>query len=129
MKKILASIILLFAVACTDKVAEESAKLKAETFKIHDDVMPISMNLEDLKANVMKKAESDSTLKSTALDISLELDKAYTSMEEWMPKLGEAAEMKDGEEKLKVFVSLKTEGEQIKQKTLDAKKKAEDFLK
>jgi hypothetical protein len=110
-------------------VAEESAKLKAETFKIHDDVMPISMNLEDLKANVMKKAESDSTLKSTALDISLELDKAYTSMEEWMPKLGEAAEMKDGEEKLKVFVSLKTEGEQIKQKTLDAKKKAEDFLK
>jgi hypothetical protein len=129
MKKILASIIVLFVISCTDKVAEESAKLKAETFKIHDDVMPISMNLEDLKANVMKKAESDSTLKSTALDISLELDKAYTSMEEWMPKLGEAAEMKDGEEKLKVFVSLKTEGEQIKQKTLDAKKKAEDFLK
>jgi hypothetical protein len=129
MKKILALFLILFAVACTDKSAEESAKLKEETFKIHDDVMPISMNLEDLKADVMKKAEADTTLKKSALDISLELDKAYNDMETWMPKIGEAADMKDGEEKVKIFTELKTEGESIKQKTLDAKKKAEEFLK
>lgn len=129
MNKIFASLLLLFVVACTDKSAEESAKLKDETFKIHDDVMPISMNLEDLKADVMKKAEADTTLKKTALDISLDLDKAYNEMEAWMPKIGEAADMKDSEEKVKIFTELKTEGESIKQKTLDAKKKAEEFLK
>ena len=129
MKKIFASLLILFAVACSDKSAEESAKLKEETFKIHDDVMPISMNLEDLKADVMKKAEADTTLKKAALDISLDLDKAYNEMEAWMPKIGEAADMKDSEEKVKIFTELKTEGESIKQKTLDAKKKAEEFLK
>ena len=129
MNKIFASLLILFAVACSDKSAEESAKLKEETFKIHDDVMPISMNLEDLKADVMKKAEADTTLKKAALDISLDLDKAYNEMEAWMPKIGEAADMKDSEEKVKIFTELKTEGESIKQKTLDAKKKAEEFLK
>lgn len=129
MKNILASFLIVFSLACTDKSAEESAKLKEETFKLHDDIMPISMNLEDLKTNVMKKAEADTTLKKTALDISLVLDKAYTDMETWMPKLGEAADMKDSEEKVKALTALKTEGEQLKQSTLDAKKKAEDFLK
>ncbi len=129
MKNLLTLFIIVFALACTDKSAEEAAKLKAETFQIHDEVMPISMNLEDLKANVMKKVETDTTLKKTALDISLELDKAYNGMEVWMPKIGEAAEMKDGEEKLKTFTALKAEGLAIKQQTLDAKKKAEDFLK
>jgi uncharacterized protein (DUF305 family) len=129
MKNILAVILVGFSLACADKSVENAAKLKEETFKIHDEVMPISMNLEDLKAKVMKKAETDTTLKKTALDISLALDKAYTDMETWMPKLGESADMKDGEEKVKALTTLKTEGEQLKQSTLDAKKKAEEFLK
>ncbi len=129
MKNLLAALLVVFSFACTDKSAEEAAKLKEETFKIHDEVMPISMNLEDLKTNVMKKAEADTTLKKTALDISSALDKAYNDMETWMPKLGEAADMKDGEEKVKALTALKAEGEQLKQSTLDAKKKAEEFLK
>jgi hypothetical protein len=129
MKNLLTALLVVFSLACTDKSAEEAAILKEETFKIHDDVMPISMNLEDLKAKVMKKAEADTSLKKSALDISLALDKAYTDMETWMPKLGEAADMKDGEEKVKVLTTLKTEGMQLKQSTLDAKKKADEFLK
>jgi hypothetical protein len=129
MKNLLTALLVVFSLACTDKSAEEAAILKEETFKIHDDVMPISMNLEDLKAKVMKKAEADTSLKKSALDISLALDKAYTDMETWMPKLGEAADMKDGEEKVKVLKTLKTEGMQLKQSTLDAKKKADEFLK
>jgi len=129
MNNLLAALLVVFSFACTDKSAEEAAKLKEETFKIHDEVMPISMNLEDLKTNVMKKAEADTTLKKTALDISSALDKAYNDMETWMPKLGEAADMKDGEEKVKALTALKAEGEQLKQSTLDAKKKAEEFLK
>lgn len=129
MKNLLATLLVVFSLACTDKSAEEAAKLKEETFKIHDEVMPISMNLEDLKTEVMKKAETDTTLKKTALDISLALDKAYNDMETWMPKLGEAADMKDSEEKVKALTALKAEGEQLKQSTLDAKKKAEEFLK
>jgi uncharacterized protein (DUF305 family) len=129
MKNLLTALLIIFSLACTDKSAEESAKLKEETFKLHDEIMPISMNLEDLKTNVMKKAEADTTLKKTALDISLALDKAYNDMETWMPKLGEAADMKDSEEKVKALTTLKVEGEQLKQATLDAKKKADEFLK
>lgn len=129
MKNLLTALLVVFSLACTDKSTEEAAILKEETFKIHDDVMPISMNLEDLKVKVMKKAEADTSLKKSALDISLALDKAYTDMETWMPKLGEAADMKDGEEKVKVLTNLKTEGMQLKQSTLDAKKKADEFLK
>lgn len=129
MKNFLILLISLFVFSCTDKSAEEAAKLKEETFKIHDDVMPISMNLEDLKEKVMKKVETDTTEKKQALDISLALDKAYNEMEVWMPKLGEAADMKDGKEKVKVFTELKAEGEKIKQNTLDVKKKVEEFLK
>jgi chaperonin GroEL len=77
----------------------------------------------------MKKAEADTTLKKSALDISLALDKAYTEMETWMPKLGEAADMKDSEDKVKALTTLKTEGMQLKELTLDAKKKADEFLK
>ena len=129
MKNFLILLISLFVFSCTDKSAEEAAKLKEETFKIHDDVMPISMNLEDLKEKVMKKVETDTTEKKQALGISLALDKAYNDMEVWMPKLGEAADMKDGKEKVKVFTELKAEGEKIKQNTLDLKKKVEEFLK
>ena len=129
MKNTLLLLLSIFVFSCTDKSAEEAAKLKEETFKIHDDVMPISMNLEDLKEKVMKKVESDTTTKKQALDISLALDKAYSDMEAWMPKLGNAADMKDGEEKVKTFTELKAEGEKIKQNTLDAKKSAEEFLK
>ena len=129
MKNFLILLISLFVFSCTDKSAEEAAKLKEETFKIHDDVMPISMNLEDLKEKVMKKVETDTTEKKQALGISLALDKAYNDMEVWMPKLGAAADMKDGEEKVKVFTELKAEGEKIKQNTLDVKKKVEEFLK
>lgn len=129
MKNLLILLITLFAFSCTNKSAEEAAKLKEETFKIHDDIMPVSMNLEDLKEKVMKKVEVDTTKKKQALDISLALDKAYNDMEVWMPKLGDAADMKDGEEKVKAFTELKIEGEKIKQSTLDAKKKAEEFLK
>ncbi|WP_394991443.1 hypothetical protein [Emticicia sp.] len=129
MKNLLILLLILFAFSCTDKSVEEAAKLKEETFKIHDDVMPISMNLEDLKEKVMKKVETDTTEKKQALGISLALDKAYNDMEVWMPKLGAAADMKDGEEKVKVFTELKAEGEKIKQNTLDVKKKVEEFLK
>lgn len=129
MKNLLILLVTLFVFSCTNKSVEEAAKLKEETFKIHDEVMPISMNLEDLKEKVMKKAEADTTTKKIALDISLALDKAYSDMEEWMPKLGDAADMKDDEEKVKTLTALKAEGEKIKQSTLDAKKKAEDFLK
>ncbi|WP_435355546.1 hypothetical protein [Emticicia sp. SJ17W-69] len=129
MKNLFILLVSLFVFSCTNKSAEEAAKLKEETFKIHDEVMPISMNLEDLKEKVMKKAEADTTTKKVALDISLALDKAYNDMEAWMPKLGDAADMKDDEEKVKILTALKAEGEKIKQSTLDAKKKADEFLK
>lgn len=130
MKALLYLLIVVFTFSCTNKFEEESAKLKAETFKLHDEIMPVSMELETYREKVMAKAETlDTTAKQQALEISKQLDEAYTDMETWMPKLGDAADMKDSQEKVDALIELKTAGDKIKQKTLDAKKKAEDFLK
>jgi uncharacterized coiled-coil DUF342 family protein len=104
-------------------------KLKEEAFKLHDDVMPISMDLENLREQVMKKAGTDSKLKAEALEISKELDQAYKDMETWMPKLGSAADLEDTVAKVLALTEAKVEGLKIKEKTLAAKQKAEDFLK
>lgn len=130
MKALLYLLIVVFTFSCTNKFEEESAKLKAETFKLHDEIMPVSMELETYREKVMAKAETlDTTAKQQALEISKQLDEAYTDMETWMPKLGDAADMKDSQEKVDALIELKTVGDKIKQKTLDAKQKAEDFLK
>jgi hypothetical protein len=130
MRTLLYLFLLISIAACSDKFAEESAKLKEETFKLHDEIMPVSMELEGFREKVMAKAATlDTTAKQNALEISKQLDEAYNDMEAWMPKLGDAADMKDSQEKVDALIELKTAGDKIKQKTLDAKKKAEDFLK
>lgn len=130
MKMLLYVLLAVFTFACANKYADEATKLKAEAFKLHDEIMPISMELETYREKVMKKAETmDTTGKQQALEISKLLDDAYNDMEAWMPKLGDAADMKDSEEKVSALLELKTEGEKLKQKTLDARKNAEDFLK
>lgn len=130
MKTLLYIPIIIFALSCTNKFVEESAKLKEETFKLHDEVMPITMQLEDFRSKVMAKAETmDTTAKQQALEISKLLNDAEAEMNEWMPKLGDADQMKDSQEKIDAMIELKNEGDKVKQKTLDAKKKAEDFLK
>ncbi|PLK43443.1 hypothetical protein [Emticicia sp. TH156] len=130
MKALLYILLAVITFSCANKYAEEAAKLKTETFKLHDEIMPVSMELETYRNKVMKKAETmDSTAKNQALEISKQLDQAYTDMEAWMPKLGDAADMKDGQEKVTALTELKAEGNKLKQKTIDARKKAEDFLK
>lgn len=130
MKVLLYVSVIIFAISCSNKFADEAIRLKEETFKLHDEIMPVSMELEDYREKVMAKAETmDTTAKQQALAISKALDQAYNDMEIWMPKLGDAADMKDSQEKVDALVELKADGDKIKQKTLDAKKKAEDFLK
>ncbi|MBA4852102.1 hypothetical protein [Emticicia sp. BO119] len=130
MKVLLYVSVIIFAISCSNKFADEAIRLKEETFKLHDEIMPVSMELEDYREKVMAKAETmDTTAKQQALAISKALDQAYNDMEIWMPKLGDAADMKDSQEKVDALVELKADGDKIKQKTLDAKNKAEDFLK
>lgn len=130
MKTLLYSLLILATMACSNKTSEEAAQLKTETFKLHDEIMPVSMELEGFREKIIKKSETlDSTAKQDALAISKELDETYNDMETWMTKLGDVIDMKDSDEKIKTLQDLKTEGNKIKEKTLNAKKKAEDFLK
>ena len=118
MKALLYLSIIIFAFSCSNKFAEESIKLKEETFKLHDEIMPVSMELEGFREKVMAKAETmDTTAKQQALEISKLLDEAYNDMEVWMPKLGDAADMKDSQEKVDALIELKTAGDKIKQKS------------
>jgi hypothetical protein len=130
MKTLLYVLTIIFAVSCANKFADEAAKLTKETYDLHDEVMPITMQLEDFRSKVMSKAETmDTTAKQQALEISKLLNEAETEMNEWMPKLEGIDKMKDNQEKIDFLIERKTEGDKIKAKTLDAKKKAEDFLK
>lgn len=115
--------------AGAEKIQSEADKLQEEAFKLHDEVMPISLNLENLREEVMKKAGNDAKKKAEALEISKELDQAYQDMETWMPKLGAAADLTEATAKIKALTEAKAEGLKIKEKTLAAKQRAEEFLK
>jgi hypothetical protein len=128
-----AVILLIFGLfACGNKDAEQAKKLEEEASKIHDEVMPITFKIRDLRDSVLKKAEAikDSTRKDRGVSVANEIQDADNSMDEFMNKLGDAMNLEENDEaKIKVFTELKSEGEIVKKKTLDAKYKAEEYLK
>jgi protein subunit release factor A len=128
-----ALLLLIFGLfACGNKDAEQAKKLEEDASKIHDEVMPITFKIRDLRDSVLKKAEAikDSTRKDLGVTVANEIQDADNSMDEFMNKLGDAMNSEDNDEaKIKIFTELKTEGEAVKKKTLDAKYKAEEYLK
>lgn len=129
MKKLIILGFALATFACSNKAAEEAEKVKKETFALHDEVMPLTMQLGDLKDSLGKIATTDSTLKSQILDASTTITKADEQMMTWMEELGKADEIQNAEEKIKKLTELKAQGEEIKKLTNEAKQKAEAVFK
>ena len=126
-------ILLLFGIfACSNKDAEQAKKLQAETEKLHDEIMPITFKIRDLRDSVLKKTNvaADQTKKDEGVSVANEIQDADNAMDGFMNKLGDAMALEDIDPaKLKIMAELKIEGEGVKKKTLQAKAKAESFLK
>lgn len=128
-----AAILMIFGIfSCGSNQVEQTKKMEDETSKIHDEIMPVTFKIRDLRDSVLKKAEvvTDSTLKDEGVTIANDIQDADGAMDEFMNKLGDAMTLENKDPgKLKILTDLKKEGELVKRKTLDAKAKAENFLK
>lgn len=134
MKKIiiaLATFVVFGATQCTSSGEKEVKELDAVLMKGHDEVMPKSLRLGDIKSEVMAKAaNADSATKAKAIALSTDLQKADDAMYKWMEEYGVAMnDITDNTKKMEVYKKLKTEIEEIKVATDNAIKAAEEFKK
>lgn len=132
MKKLLIAIsmvTLLGTTQCTSAVDNELKTLDEVLIKGHDEVMPKSMKLGDLKEDVLKKAaEGDSTVKQKATEIANELQTAEDAMYKWMDDYSVALnDTEDKTKRLEMYKKLQAEIEKIKADTDKAMNDAKAF--
>jgi len=132
MKKLLIAIsmvTLLGTTQCTSAVDNELKALDEVLIKGHDDVMPKSMKLGNLKEDVLKKAaEADSTTKQKATEIANELQTAEDAMYKWMDDYSVALnDTEDKAKRLEMYKKLQAEIEKIKADTDKAMNDAKAF--
>lgn len=126
MKKIISILLVATTIACTNQKQEEAAQLKKEVFDLHDKIMPLSMNLEDSKENIIKKAEAKKDTINAKVIIA-KIDSSYAIMEVWMQKIGEVSDLPDNEEKISKLQQLKKEGIALEALTNEAKALASKY--
>ena len=98
--------------------------------KGHDYVMPKTMQIASVKKDLLAAAEtSNDSLKNQALEISTSLQKAEDDMYLWMDNFGKAMnDVKNEEEKLKLYKELNTEIKNITTLTDESIAKAKAYV-
>ncbi len=121
---------LFFTMNCTPGVEKEIAEIDKELMTGHDEVMPKSMKLGNLKDDVLAKAaEGDSTAKTAAVKIANDLQAAEDGMYKWMDDYSVAMnDEQDQAKKLETYKKLKVEVQKISTDTDNAIKAAKDFI-
>lgn len=115
--------------ACGNKIDGEIEKLNTVLMKGHDEVMPQTMAIADIKKDLMAASEKASEAdKAVALKLSTDLQKAEDDMYEWMKNFGVAMnDVKDKNEKLKLYTELEVEVKKLTTDTETAIKAAKKF--
>ncbi|MBK9933088.1 MAG: hypothetical protein IPP61_12835 [Cytophagaceae bacterium] len=129
--KLSALLVLVFvATSCDQKTDKEIETINAELMKGHDEIMPKTMMIADLKKNLLAAAEGKSEeLKNQALEISTNLQKAEDDMYLWMENYGKAMnDVEDKTEKLKLYKELNTEVKSLKDLTVKSMDDAKRFV-
>ncbi|MBK9510339.1 MAG: hypothetical protein IPO04_13185 [Cytophagaceae bacterium] len=129
--KLSALLVLVFvATSCDQKTDKEIETINAELMKGHDEIMPKTMMIADLKKNLLAAAEGKSEeLKNQALEISTNLQKAEDDMYLWMENYGKAMnDVEDKTEKLKLYKELNTEVKSLKDLTVKSMDDAKKFV-
>lgn len=117
--------------SCNSSQTNELTEVNTKMMKLHDEVMPKTMKIGDLKDKVLKSViNADSTKKNEAARIANSLQLAEDGMYQWMEKYGDALNnVKDEKEKLRIYKELYPQIEQTKKETIVSIQAAEVFLK
>ncbi|WP_255048983.1 hypothetical protein [Lacihabitans sp. CS3-21] len=123
------TLLLGFTMACNNKIDGEIEKLNTVLMKGHDEVMPKTMAIADVKKDLMAASEKASEAdKAVALKLSTDLQKAEDDMYEWMKNFGVAMnDVKDKNEKLKLYTELEVEVNKLTTDTESAIAAAKKF--
>jgi uncharacterized protein YcfL len=126
---IILSIFTFLAIGCKSDTELDNLKTKAMT--MHDEVMPKTMKISEIKKQVLAKADTqDDAAKDKAQSINEKLQKSEDLMYTWMDELGTAMNTEgDNDAKLKAYQSLVKSVEKIKTDTESALNEADGFLK
>jgi hypothetical protein len=118
-----------FTIACGNKIDGEIEKLNTVLMKDHDEVMPKTMAIADIKKDLMAASEKASEAdKAVALKLSTDLQKAEDDMYEWMKNFGVAMnDVKDKNEKLNLYTRLEVEVKKLTTDTESAIAAAKKF--
>jgi hypothetical protein len=118
-----------FTIACGNKIDGEIEKLNTVLMKDHDEVMPKTMAIADIKKDLMAASEKASEAdKAVALKLSTDLQKAEDDMYEWMKNFGVAMnDVKDKNEKLNLYTGLEVEVKKLTTDTESAIAAAKKF--
>ena len=129
MKSLVVIISFLLVVSCDNKIEKEIESLNMVLMKGHDEVMPKSMNIAEVKKELIASVENaPDSIKNAALELSTQLQKAEDDMYAWMDNYGKAMnDVKDKNEKLKLYKGLQSEIEKIKALTDESIAKAKTF--
>ena len=116
--------------SCNNKLKAELKTVNTELMKGHDDVMPKTMQIASVKKDLLAAAEtSNDSLKNQALEISTSLQKAEDDMYLWMDNFGKAMnDVKNEEEKLKLYKELNAEIKNITTLTDESIAKAKAYV-
>jgi uncharacterized protein YcfL len=115
----------------SNSTSSELEGLKAKAITLHDQVMPKSMKISEIKKQVIEKADSQNAAsKDLAQAINAKLQTSEDLMYAWMDELGVAMNT-EGEDatKIKAYKSLVKSVEKIKTDTEAALKEADDYIK
>jgi len=123
------ALLLGFTMACGNKIDGEIEELNTVLMKGHDEVMPKTMAIADIKKDLMAASEKASEAdKAVALKLSTDLQKAEDDMYEWMKNFGVAMnDVKDKNEKLKLYTDLEVEVKKLTTNTESAITAAKKF--
>ncbi len=120
---------LLLLAACTDKRAETVRKLSGDVIAVHDEVMPKSEELMNLKSQIQERVGKDSTARPTGDSLVAALDRADNAMSDWMAAYDpDAAKSKTPDEAVTYFQGEKTKIEAVKKQTDESITRAKEFL-
>jgi hypothetical protein len=133
MKYLLFTVLLIFSalLGCKNASLAELDNLKTKAITLHDEVMPKTMKISEIKKQVLAKADTqDQATKDKAQIINEKLQNSEDLMYTWMDELGVAMNTEGDEAlKLKAYQGLVKSVEKIKTDTDSALKDAEEFIK
>lgn len=124
-------ILSVIIVGCESSQKKEIDEINTKMMKLHDEVMPQTMKIGDLRDKVLKSAlDADTAKKSEAARVANALQLAEDGMYQWMEKYGNTINnIKDEKQKLEVYKQLYVDIDKTKKETILSMKAADIFLK